>query len=206
MRRVSPEKIARARMMKAAGASRKEIVTTLGVCAKTLQSHGIAWREVSSHPPERVAEIKRLYIDQGLPASTVARMLGLASRHVVIGVGHRHQWKRPAELQTLNLARAKKATKKPDKPKPVVVAAVAVDEPVVAPPVVIIPFATIEPRPFIDRGSGCPWIVSGDGVDAMACCGVVVRGSYCSEHASRAYMEPKTSAKDLVRYLRRHLG
>lgn len=44
------------------------------------------------------------------------------------------------------------------------------------------------PRPWLTRQKGeCSWLVSGDDMDALACCLPIVRGAFCAFHANRAY-------------------
>ncbi len=53
---------------------------------------------------------------------------------------------------------------------------------------------------------GCRWPIAGEGADTLFCCRKKARGSYCEDHAKRAYTRsqvPPADVKDLVRIFRR---
>jgi GcrA cell cycle regulator len=53
---------------------------------------------------------------------------------------------------------------------------------------------------------GCRWPIGGEGADTLFCCRAKARGSYCDDHAKRAYTGGQVTpeaARDLARLFRR---
>lgn len=190
------EKIEAARALWLAGHPQNYVTRTVGIAPETLRRNGIVW-SVKLHSDEDKERMRVLYMEKGMSAGEVAKEMGL-TRNQVVGLVARAGWKRSRILREVNSAMKRHKSDAPKvNPKPA-------PKPKVA-PVVVVPMK-VEPRPFIDRGTGCPWIVSADDAPVpMACCGPVVRGAYCREHGAAAYLPVAPKHKDLARYLRRYL-
>lgn len=190
---ISAAKIERAKAMKEAGAGLAEVMAAVGYSQQTLYNHGLTWGN-RQHAPEVIEQVRQLYIVQGLPGTDVAKRMGLASRNAVIGIADRNGMVRSPTVRAINQKRSVGKPKVKAPPKPVVIPT----------PAVVIDFA---PRPFVERKSSeCAWPVT-DCEPWFVCGGTVgTRGPYCSAHADIAYSPAKVDAKDLARYLRRHLG
>lgn len=129
---------------------------------------------------------RKLYVDEGLSASVVARLIGASSRNAVIGRMHRigamlgHDV-RKARSAPHSTPRVKGPRYKPERATP---KALAMPQD-----------TTTKPKPLLDlRSRDCRWIVSGDGADSLFCAGERIDGSsYCARHfhASRGATPPK---------------
>ncbi|MBV9994516.1 MAG: hypothetical protein JO127_04820 [Caulobacteraceae bacterium] len=57
----------------------------------------MSWPRSGWWTPEREAEARRLYLDEGRSAAAVARLLGAPSRNTIIGKAYRSGWKLPQD-------------------------------------------------------------------------------------------------------------
>jgi GcrA cell cycle regulator len=151
---------------------------------------------------ERIAEAKRLYIDEGYSAAQVAVAIGAVSRNAVIGKMMRMGYTRSPELAAINNAnrcrpvgevakRVPKAARRKFQPTvpgwknegPV---APTRHDPRGAP--VESPNAKV----WTERLTGqCAYPVDGEGADVRSCCNPTEGGTYCQPH-SRVMYAPTT--------------
>lgn len=139
---------------------------------------------MSEWTQDRTAILTKMWTE-GCSASQIAHSLGGVSRNAVIGRAHRMGLERrkpsfPAP-RTPSPKHPFTAVKRAPGPSPRVH--------VLAPP---IPLA-VDPVPetgklFTERRfNQCAWPMTEPSENMMACCKPIVRGSYCGEHAARAY-------------------
>lgn len=160
---------------------------------KSPDDPGLKW-----HTEEGAEAIRQLYIVQGLKASLVAKMLGLASHNVAIGLAHRRGWVRSAEVQRQNQRESRKRPE-PRLKLPPVKAMKA--HPMPPTPSVV---TQTDPKPFVERRffSECAFIVSPDGADAMVCAAPIGQGSYCRDHARLCWQVTRPGAQRVDRLAR----
>ena len=142
---------------------------------------------------ETLATMRRLYVDEGLSSSVIAKRMNLISRSVVIGQSHRRGWKRPVTVSKQNVARGGK----------VGVAKQKASRPV--PPQAPRPFKLAPPVPCADPISfterrmttQCAWLVN-DGEPWLCCGAPIERGSYCGPHSALASSPPRSGLMKLA--------
>lgn len=196
------------------GFSYRSIGETLGCCEDPLRLEMQKIGYVKGPPKypnrtfgfwsdEKVAEAKRLYVDEGKSASVVAAMIGAATRSMVIGKAWRLGWNRPDAHRVTNVTRSNrakvhtgghlpKAERKPrnhytrpsiSRPKVERVARGPYVPKAPAKPIEVVGMDILDLR-----NCHCRFPLWGPDVDTDLFCGAkVARGVYCEGHAELCY-------------------
>lgn len=158
----------------------RQLELSLGATERRRLGAKVVWTD------DRVALVKRLYVDEGYSASQTAKMVGNCTRNAILGVAFRKGWphRPPAAAGGTIRPKVTRETKR---------LTLVGDADDCATPLYDVseacwqPLGGSSPRPWIARAFGeCAWPVGGEGADTLSCCLPSPGTTYCREHAELA--------------------
>jgi GcrA cell cycle regulator len=152
---------------------------------------------------DKVAEAKRLYVEEGFSATQVCGMIGAVSRNAVIGIAHRQGWARSPlkgleNNRSASRARGPRAAPKQTRRRPLdgltfTGHAKPKQQYQERPQPASGPIDSPNAKVWTERAFGeCAYPISGEGADTVSCANPC-SGSYCPAHAAVMYVAGSAS-------------